>query len=114
MIRFVKQHALLSLAFVLFLGSTLFFLTRFAVATLVWSDPARLDQPVEGWMTPRYLVRSWRVSPEVIAAALDLEHDRTGRRVTLAELATMQGRDLDHMIDELEAAIAEARSGADD
>ena len=114
MIKFLKQHALLSLAFAAALLFTLMFLVRFTVSTLAWSDPDQLEQPIAGWMTPRYVSRSWQVPPEVVSSALGLEMDGTGRRLTLEEISIAQGRDLDALVVELEAAILAARERSDE
>lgn len=100
----------LTLAFALALAVTLAFGVRFTVSAIRWSDPARRDQPVAGWMTPGYVARSWRVPVEDILAALALEH-RPGR-VTLAEIAARTGRPLPEVIAAVEAAVAAARARA--
>ena len=113
MLLFLKRHALLGLAFALAFLLTLFFLVRLVVSTIVWSDPANLDQPIAGWMTPRYVVNSWQVTPEIVGAALGLEGVAAGRMITLEEIAARQGRPLEAVVSDLEAAIAAARSGSD-
>ena len=50
-----------------------FFAIRFTVSMIYWADPAHLDQQIQGWMTPRYVVQSWQVHPEVIRDALGLD-----------------------------------------
>ncbi len=109
MIQFLRRHAVLSLAFAGALLLTLFFLVRFIVSTVAWSDPDVVEQPIAGWMTPRYVARSWHVAPEVVATALGLPMDGSGRRVTLEEIAVARGENLDALIVGLEAAIAAAR-----
>lgn len=106
---FLRRHFVLSFAFALAVLLTLFFLTQFVVSSLRWSGADRIDQPIAGWMTPRYVVRSWDVPPSVVADALGLTKDGTGRRITLEDLAAAQGRDLDEMIEALAAAIAAGR-----
>ena len=114
MFQFIRKHVLLSGAFVLAISLTLFFLTRFIVSTTVWSDPELREQPVAGWMTPRYVAKSWSVPPEVVADALELEMDGTGRRVTFEEIAASRGEDLEDLLLTLEDALREARSIVDD
>lgn len=114
MIQFLKQHVFLSLAFAAALLLTLVFLVRFTVSTVVWSDPDRLDQPIAGWMTPRYVSRSWQMPPEVVAGALGLEKDGSGRRLTLEEISIEQDRDLEELVQDLEAAISDARDRGDE
>lgn len=83
-----------------------FFALRLTIATSVWHMPPTPQDPIAGWMTARYIAKSWDVPPEVVAQALALEMDGTGRRVTLAELAAEQGTDVDTLIGNLRAAIA--------
>ncbi|WP_089270631.1 hypothetical protein [Puniceibacterium sediminis] len=109
MVQFLKKHAVLGLLFLGALTIALFFLVRLTVSTHKWSDTRLTDPSIAGWMTPRYVSRSWQVPPEVVAQALGLEMDGSGRRVTLAELAAQQGRDLDTLIAEVEAVIEAAR-----
>jgi hypothetical protein len=104
----------LSLAFALAILATAFFLAQFAISSVRWSDADRLDQPIAGWMTPRYVSRSWNVPGSVVAEAVGLDMDGTGRRITLDELAEMQGRDLDELVQVLNAAVASERARSDD
>ena len=60
-------------------------------------------------MTPRYVGHSWRVPPEVIAIALGLTRDGSGRPVTLADIAEKQGTDMASLAEKLQAAIAAYR-----
>ncbi len=114
MLALVKRHPVLSLAFVAALATAVMFLVRLAVSLWVWSDAGHVNQPIEAWMTPRYVARSWDVPPEAIADALGLAADGTGRRVTLADLADSQNRDLQALIRDLEASIALFKADNDD
>ena len=67
--------------------------------TVYWSDPAHRNQNIAGWMTPRYVGHSWQVPPEVIATALGLTQDGSGRRITLADIAESQGSDMAALAD---------------
>jgi hypothetical protein len=110
----LKRHLVLSLAFVAAFVITVIFLFKFTMSIMIWSDAGRVDQPIEAWMTPRYVSRSWQVPPEAIAGALGVPADGTGRRVTLAQLAEIQSRDLQALINDLEASIAKFKAGDDD
>jgi len=109
MFSFVKRHPGLSTAFIAALALTVFFLFRLTAGLIYWSDAKHIDQPLAGWMTPRYVSQSWSLPPEALVVALGLEQDGSGRRITLKELARQQGRSLDDLIDDLEAAIAANR-----
>lgn len=114
MFRFLRQHIVLSLAFVAALAITLHFAVRFTVSTIVWSNPDRYEQQIAGWMTPRYVARSWQVEPGVVSDALGLEMGRTARRMTLEEIAAAQGRSLNDLILGLESVLADVRGDKDD
>ncbi|MCL4189917.1 MAG: hypothetical protein KJZ85_20150 [Rhodobacteraceae bacterium] len=104
------EHRLVFLAFLLAVAATLFFAVKLVVVAVVWSDPARRDQPVAGWMTPGYVARSWRVSLDDILAALALQRGPGTRPTTLAEIAERSGRPLAEVIATVEAVIAAART----
>ncbi len=114
MFRFLRQHTVLSLAFAAALAVTLLFAVRFTVSAVLWSDPDRYEQPIAGWMTLRYVSRSWQVEPGVVADALGIEIDRTARRMTLEEIAAAQGRSTDDLILTLESVLADVRGDKDD
>ena len=80
------------------------FAVRVGVALLHWQSMPT-DPTLAGWMTPRYVAYSWDVPPDVIAQALPIAPDGSGRRVTLAELAKSLDRPLPQMLDDLRAAI---------
>jgi hypothetical protein len=107
----VARAPILSALFALALLGTALFGLRATVSTLRWADPARQDQEIAGWMTPRYVARSWDVPPELVAAALGLQQDGTGRRATLQEIAEARGLPLAALVSALEAAIADHRGG---
>lgn len=102
------------LLLVLAIVAMLFFGIRLSMMAGVWHDQPTLQDPISGWMTPRYVSRSWQVPPDIVATALALEPDGNGRRVTLAELAAEQGVDLDTLIGTLTAAVAAYQAQHDD
>ena len=103
----IRRRPALFAAFVLALAVTVFFAARLVVISVVWSDPDRRNQPIEGWMTPGYVVHSWQVPREVIA---DVVGTPPERGLTLADLARMRGEDPAALIAALEAAIAAHRA----
>ncbi len=108
--RLWHEHRLVLLAFAAALAVTLFFLVRTAVFWVYWSDPARRDLAIEGWMTPGYVAQSWQVERELVGAVLGLEPGEARGR-TLGEIAAARGVPLAELEAELMAAIAEARLG---
>lgn len=110
--RLWRGHPVLTLAFALALVAVGFFGMRaltFAV-TLAW----RAEQPVAGWMTPRYIQRTYDLPRDEVAAILALE---TGKDAGLPvdALARAQGRPLAEVLEALDAAIAahEAQDGSE-
>ncbi len=106
-----RGHRLLVLAFAAALALTVLLAVRTLLFTLHWSDPARQDQAIAGWMTPRYVALSWDVPSEVVAGALELDRDGSGRRITLAELADGRGVPVADLAAALDRAIAAHRAG---
>lgn len=107
----LRRHPLLGGGFLLALGLTLFFAARMALFTLYWSDPAHREQPLEPWMTPRYIAHSWHLPPDELRALLGPLPPEAGRRPTLRDIAAARGIPVETLIDELGAALA-ARSGS--
>ena len=65
-----------------------------AVASFVyWQDAAHQFQPIKGWMTPRYVSKSWQVPPEVVPGAPGLEMAGGAGRVVPGEIAQARGGD---------------------
>ena len=83
----------------------LLFAVRLSIFTMYWADPAHRNQPIEGWMTPGYIARSYDVDPDVIRAALPIQLDA---RSTLARIAAREGVAIDTLIAEIEGAIERA------
>jgi len=91
-------------------AATVFFAVRSVLFFVYWSDPAHRDQPIEGWMTPRYVVQSWQLPPEVMIDALG-EGPMPGKRRTLAEIAASQGISFDELGIRIEDAAKAFRDG---
>lgn len=102
----LRRHPVLTGAFALALVAVLFFAVRLTVATIYWADPAHREQPIEGWMTPRYVAMSWDVPPETIARALSLPEKDGFGRISLDRIATERGIPLDTLVAMIEDEIA--------
>lgn len=100
-----RKHRLIFLAFIAALVVTAFFAGRLLVASLYWSDPDHHDQPLEGWMTPRYVAHSHDLPTDVVRDILGLEELGDRERRTLAEIAKTS----DLTIEEMQRRIDEAR-----
>jgi hypothetical protein len=91
------------------LMASTFFGVRTVSNWVYWNDPAHIDQPIAGWMTPGYVAHSWDIPRPVMIEALALgEDDPKGRN--LKRLAEAQGIPLDELIARIEAAIMAHRA----
>lgn len=99
-----KRHPILTSGFLLALGLTVFFSFRSVAFFIYWSDPARHEQPIAAWMTPRYVAHSWKVPPQVIMQVIG-QDAMPKKRSSLQEIAEQQGRDLQSLIGELTEAV---------
>lgn len=76
------------------------FLARVVLVLAGWGpDPAR---PVEGWMTPRYLVRVYGLPPERVSDVLGIEPG-TAPRLPIEDIARKRGIPLSDLIAAVEA-----------
>lgn len=66
----------------------------FVSEVLYFSDPAHREQPLAGWMSPRYVAKSWELPPDVVADVMQLT---PGHRHTT----------LDHVVERLNITIEE-------
>lgn len=114
MLQFIRRHKALSFAFSIAFVLTFVFLFRLTASAVYWSDPLHVDQPIAGWMTPRYVSKSWSVPPEIVANVLGLEKDGGARRITLDQIANKQKREFDSVVSDLDSAIAAFRKIQDE
>ncbi|MEY3308092.1 MAG: hypothetical protein RLZZ413_2130 [Pseudomonadota bacterium] len=89
--------AAFGLALMLFLA---FALHALWVVTHLESSPG----PVQAWMTPGYIVRSYGIAPEVMAQTLGLDPG-SARGKTLEEIAATQGVPLDRLLEAVQAVV---------
>ncbi|MDX5351207.1 MAG: hypothetical protein LPJ95_10970 [Paracoccaceae bacterium] len=105
-----RARPVLTSAFLLACGVTLFFAGRLVLYTVYWST--HREMPVEPWMTVGYVARSWGLDPFNLGAAAGLPPPETrGRPQPLAEIARARGVPVAQVIAEVEAAVAALRSG---
>lgn len=107
--RLWRRHPVLTLVFALAVVAAAFFGARalsFGV-TLAW----RAEQPVAGWMTPRYITRTYGLPRDEVGRILGVG-DQTAARMPLDALARAQGRPLAEVLAALEAAVAAHEAAA--
>lgn len=99
-----RKHRFLFVAFIMALAVTAFFAVRLVTFSLYWSDPAHQDQPLEGWMTPRYVALSYDLPPGTVREALELEAV-DGERRTLEEIVETSDLTLEEMQRRIDQAV---------
>lgn len=104
-----QNHRLLFIAFTFACAVSFFFAIRSVVFLVYWADPAHRNQPLQGWMTPRYVAHSYDLPPEIIAEFLDQTAPEDARP-TLDRLARERGISTHALIDELAKFIAIQRA----
>lgn len=97
------KHRVVTVAFVAALVVTVFFAGRLVLFSVYWADPAHRHQPIEGWMTPRYVAHSYDLPPEVVRDALELGPGQR-RRQTLEQIAEERGITLKEVQRRIDAA----------
>jgi hypothetical protein len=108
--RMWNRHPVLTTAFALALLATVFFGARATMFAVTLSK--RAEQPVAAWMTPRYVVRTYHLPRETVIAVLGLD-EGNHPQLTISAIARMQGRPVREILDDLNAAVAEAGTGPD-
>jgi hypothetical protein len=75
---------------------TAFFVIRAVFFAFIWMDPDRGIHPIEPWMTPRYIARTYDIPREEMQWILDLGPEETPRQPldTLAEARGVPVQDL--------------------
>ncbi|AKI00293.1 hypothetical protein IMCC20628_01577 [Hoeflea sp. IMCC20628] len=76
--RLWRNNRWLTISFLLTLTLALFFIIRAGVFFVYWQNHA--DEPIEGWMTIRYVARSYRVDPKLVHDAVGLPDTGPDRR----------------------------------
>ena len=100
-----QNHKLLLLAFILAAAATLMFAVRLMVVTIYFSNPAHQNQPLEGWMTPRYLAYSYDLTADELEQVLGVDPTSVSR-VHLRNLLKDQGITLQELQKRLDGVAA--------
>ena len=95
------------------LGASVVFGVRAAVFWYTAPPWLERQQPIEAWMTPRYIARSLGLSPRDLMQALKAPMPPPDGPMSLSELAEIRGVTTKQIIAEAEAAVA-ALGGAKD
>lgn len=73
-----------------------------------WELAERAEQPVAGWMTPRYILVVYEVDPRALAAILNIDSDQDPRE-SVARLAASAGLSTDAVLRDITALIDASR-----
>ncbi|WP_424943241.1 hypothetical protein [Aliiroseovarius crassostreae] len=95
------------------LSAAVFFGARTVAETLYWNDPAHRNQPIAGWMTPRYVAHSWNIPrPEMIAILQSVapEFNAGDRPGSMKDIAAQHAMPLKQFIAQIEAEISTYRA----
>lgn len=96
-----RHNRWLTLSFLITLTLALFFIIRAGVFFVYWQN--HTDEPIDGWMTVRYIARSYRVNPKIVHDAIGLPENQPDHR-PLIKIARQDNEPLD----EITARILEA------
>ena len=106
--RLWQHHKGLTIAFSLACAVTVFFVLRSIVFYIYWQDPTHRNQPLEPWMTPRYIAYSYDLLPEDVAGMLGIAEIPTFRP-TLEKIAAEKGIPVSALIEGLKTQLTQAR-----
>lgn len=102
-----RTNRWLTISFVLTLTLALVFIIRASVFFVYWQHHE--DEPVEGWMTIRYVAKSYRVSPKLLHDAIGLPETGPDHR-PLIRIARERNQPLDQLTNQIIEAIEAARN----
>lgn len=95
-----------TLILALALLATAVFGVRSAIHWIDRPTIAERQQPIEAWMTPRYVVRSWDVPRNVVLDVLDVPLPLPDGPTSLSRIAELRDVPVEQVIAEVQAAIA--------
>lgn len=102
-----RRHPLLVTAFVLASLAALFFAVRMTLSVVYWR--LHEEEPIRPWMTVGYIGKSWGLDPRLIDEVAGLPPPAGRHPFTLTEIARRRGVPVEHVIADVEAAIAGIR-----
>lgn len=103
-----RRRPIITTAFLIATVFTIMFAVRSATMMIYWSDPDHRDQTIEGWMTPRYVARSWNLPADIMVGAIGGDQMPDPRR-PLHEIAAEQGIALQELTTRITNAAATFR-----
>lgn len=101
-----QRRRFMLIAFVAASVLAAFFLVRAIGFWLYFAD--HRDEPIESWMTIRYIANSWRTDPRLVRDAVGLSKDGPDRR-PLERIAAERGESVDQLAARILSAIEAER-----
>jgi len=107
---FVKQNWQMVSVLVIASVAALWFMASIVLDVVYFNDPRHQDEPIRGWMTPRYVGMSFDLPREVVVDLFKLPKDGPkGRR--MHEIANELGVTLPELTDMVRDAAYAHREG---
>ena len=100
-----QNHKLLLSGFTIAAVLTAFFAVRMVVSSIYWGNPDHQNQPLEGWMTPRYVAMSYGLERQEVEQVLGMDPSSVAR-VHLNDLLKAQGMTLKELQARIDAIVA--------
>jgi hypothetical protein len=100
--RVLRAYPILSIGGFLALCAVVFFVSRLAMLLWTGGPAAWADRPVEGWMTPGFVIRVHDIPAPALAQVLGVDPGSLRGR-PLSEIAAQQGLPLDALLAAIEA-----------
>ena len=86
--------------------AVIWFVGSFLLALIYFNDPRHQDEALKGWMTPRYVARSYDLPRDVMEEVFFIERGKAPPRMQLGEIADKNGLSLQDLQVRLDAANA--------
>ncbi|MCF6315940.1 MAG: hypothetical protein L3J30_06565 [Marinosulfonomonas sp.] len=99
------NHKRLLLAFTIAATLTILFAVRMVVFSIYWGNPDHQNQPLEGWMTPRYVAYSYGLDAAEFERVLGIDPTAVSR-VHLRDILKEQNLTLTELQARLDALVA--------
>jgi len=112
-LQFARQNWQLLAVFLVSIGVACWFLAGVVLDLVYFHDPRHQDQPLQAWMTPKFVVMSYDLPRDVVADLLDLPEGGPGS-LTMADIAREQGVTLGELTDIVRSAADAHREARDD
>lgn len=101
-----QHHPWMFFAILLVFAAVVFFVIRLAVFSIYWMDPAHRHQPLQPWMTPGYIARSYDIPRDDVLHVL-MPDKQNVSKMTLDQIAQARETDVATVIGELSVWLSQ-------